>query len=252
MELEDRFFRCLKGTGRGLTYGRLVRRYAEITRLTERTAKTHLRSLVGGITARRVKAVARYNGPEGMLYGSPEDALFVQAKEDAEKPLVERPAAIVHLGGVFQDSPVRSEWTHCPVTNRIVKSTIITMGVADFMQCPICSWTHFLGVSPKMKDRRLYAWQVDPLANPDEYADALSVLYLGDPKTNLLQPTRIERVRKGGHRVGFWFRSSWDEDPMEKLAKVILESKKTRKTRFRTLRNRAKEQQGRARASKVP
>lgn len=200
-EIEDRFFECLKGSGRGLAYGSLVKQYAERFQRTERTAKTHLKRLVEGMAAGRVSSTVRYRGPEGWLYGTPEDDAFVQAKEDAERPVDDRPPATVDLGGVFQGSPVRSEWTNCPVTNRIVRSTIITMGVADFMECPVCNWVHFLGVSPKMKDRRLYAWQIDPLVNAAEYADSMSTNFMGDPKTLRSQPTRLERIQKRGHYV---------------------------------------------------
>jgi hypothetical protein len=235
-EIEDRFFECLRWTGRGLTYGPLVKLYAERVQRTERTAKTHLKILLEGVAAGRVTSVARYKGPEGWLYGTPEDDVFVQAKEDAELPVVERPPATVDLGGSFQGSPVRSEWTNCPVTNRIIRSTIITVGVADFMECPVCHWAHFLGVSPKMKDHRLYAWQVDPLVNAEEYADCISTLYMGDPSNpGVSRPSRIERIRNGGYRVGLWFRASWDRDPNVPLAEVtrIMKPKKVVRTRRR-------------------
>lgn len=220
-ELEDRFYVCVKGTGRGLTYGPLVKRYAEKFHCTERTAKTHLKLLREGITIRKVTSVARYKGPEGWLYGSPEDITFTQAKEDAERPVIERPPATVDLGRDFNGSPIRAEWTNCPETNRIVRSTIITMGVADFMECPVCNWAHFLGVNPKMRNQRLYAWQVDPLVNSEEYADYIATHFIGDSEFRT-QPSRIERIRKGGHRVGLLFRASWDSDPM-----VLLSSKRT-------------------------
>jgi hypothetical protein len=220
-ELEDRFFACVKGTGRGLSYGRLVDTYAERIHRTSRTAKTHLKRLVEGISAGRVRSVARYKGPEGWLYGTPEDEAFVQAKEDAERPPpVVRPQSLAGLGGVYQDSPVNSNWESCPVKNRIVRATVITMGVADFMECPLCNRAHFLGVNPKMKNQRLYAWQVDPLVNATEYADAITHGFMGDPKTLKPQPPRIARVRKGGHYVGLWFRTSWDYDPMARLAEL--------------------------------
>jgi hypothetical protein len=233
-ELEDRFFGCVKGTGRGLSYGRLVDTYARRVARTPRTAKTHLKKLVEGILAGRVTSVARYKGPESWLYGTPEDDTFVQAKEDAERPPpVVRPQSLVGLGGVFQDSPINSEWTACPETNRIVRATVITMGVADFMECPVCNRAHFLGVSPKMQNQRLYAWQVDPLANATEYADAITHSLMGDPETNKPPPSSIERIRKGGHYVGLWFRASWDYDPMARLAETMADGKKPKAGRRR-------------------
>lgn len=231
-EIENRFFECLRGTGRGLAYGPLVTLYAERNRRTERTAKTHLKHLLEGIAAGRITSVSRYKGPNGWVYGTPEDDTFLQAKEDAERPVVDRPSATMDLGPIFQGSPVRSEWTHCPVTSRILRSTIITMGVADFMECPVCNWAHFLGVNPKMKDRRLYAWQVDPLVNAEEYADCLSTLYMGDPsKPGRPQPSQIERIRKGGYYVGLWFRHSGDRDPNPHLTEAGRQGKKQKKGR---------------------
>jgi hypothetical protein len=219
-EIEDRFYECLKGTGRGLTYSPLVKRYAERVNRTERTAKTHLKLLLGGIVAGTVTSVARYKGPEGWLYGTPEDDSFVQAREDAERPVVDRPAAIANLGGVFQGSPVRSEWTNCPITNRIIRTTVVTIGVGDFMECGLCHRAHFLGINPKMKDRRLYAWQVDPLVNADDYEDALTRESMGHPAMpGRTQQSRIERIRNGGHYVGLRFRTSWDKDPGADLEK---------------------------------
>jgi hypothetical protein len=221
--IEDRFYECLRGTGRGLTYGRLVTAYALRVERTERTAKSHLKLLVEGMRAGRIKSVGRYRGPEGWLYGCAEDKSFVQAKEDAERPapvVAPRDQSLAGLGGPFQDSPVNSEWTHCPETGRIVRATVITMGVADFMECPVCNRAHFLGVSPKLKDQRLYAWQVDPLVNAAEYADSITTLFMGDPKTLKRQPPSIERIRKGGRYVGLWFRNSWDYDPLERLSET--------------------------------
>jgi hypothetical protein len=218
-DLENRFYECLRQAGRGLTYGRLVTEYSRRYALTDRSAKTHLKVLRAGMDAGRVKEVGRYRGPEGWLYGCIDKEPFANAKEAAELPAIEPPPSTVGLGGVFQDSPIRSEWTNCPVTNRIVRTTVITMGVADFMECPICSRAHFLGVNPKMKDQRLYAWQVDPLANAEEYADAITSSFIGDPKTFKPQKPTIERVRRGGHFVGLWFRTSWETDPEEDLRK---------------------------------
>ncbi len=230
-ELEDRFYECVKGTGRGLTYGPLVKRYAKGFHLTERSAKTHLKLLLNGVMAGRLTSVARYRGPEGWLYGSPADDNFLQAKEDSERPVViERPPATVNLGGVFNDSPVRSEWTKCPETNRIVKSTIITMGVADFMECLVCCRAHFLGVNPKMMNQRLYAWQIDPLVNAEDYSDWITVDMIGDSKFRG-QSTRIERIRQGGCYKGLWFRRSWDKDPNDVMAKAMQGSGKPGKSR---------------------
>jgi hypothetical protein len=161
--------------------------------------------------AGRVTSVGRYKGPEGWLYGCTDEDSFVQAKENAEILPVQRPKATRQLGGVFQDSEMRTEWTHCPVTGDIRRATITTMGVADFMECPVCNRAHFLGVNPKMKDRRLYAWQVDPLVNAEDYADVITTLYMGG-KSALMRANKR-------HYVGLWFRSSWDEDPMENLRK---------------------------------
>jgi hypothetical protein len=214
-ELEDRFFECLKGTGRGLPYGRIVATYASRFKRTDRTAKTHLKRLNEGMAAGRVSSVSRYKGPEGWLYGTPEDDAFVQAKEDAERPpAIDRPDSIFHLGGHYQHSPMGLEWTNCPFTNRIVRTQVVTLGIADFMVCPVCSRYHFLGVSPKMQDQRVYAWQIDPLVNAEEYADELTVSHIGNPKTFKPQKTRIDRIRNGGHYVGLRYRSSWDHDPM--------------------------------------
>lgn len=213
-EIEDRFFACLKGSGRGLTYGRVVAAYAARSRVTARTGKTHLKQLNAAIAAGRATSVGRYKGPEGWLYGTPEDDTFVQAKEDAERPApLIRNQSLVGLGGPFQNSPVNSNWESCPLKNRIVRATVITMGVADFMECPICNKAHFLGVSPRLKDQRLYAWQVDPLVNAAEYADSITTLFMGDPGTLRRQPTSIKRIRDGGRYVGLWFRNSWDKDP---------------------------------------
>lgn len=221
-EIEDRFFSCLRGTGRGLSYGKVVAAYSGRFGVTTRTGKTHLKRLNEAIAAGRAPSVSRYKGPEGWLYGTPEDDAFVQAKEDAERPPpVQRDQSRAGLGGPYQDSPVNSEWTHCPETGRIVRATVITMGVADFMECPICNRAHFLGVSPKLQNQRLYAWQVDPLVNAVDYADSITTLFMGDPKTLRSQPPAIERIRRGGRYVGLWFRNSWDYDPMARLAEFV-------------------------------
>lgn len=154
------------------------------------------------------------------MFGRTDDKVFMDAKEASEKePETDRYPSYAGMGGLFQDSPVRSEWTHCPVKGKITRATIITMGVADFMECPLCSWAHFLGVNPRMKDRRLVAWQVDPLVNATEYADAIGHGLMGDPRTFRAQPSRIRRIRKGGHYIGLWFRTSWDHDPAEDMKK---------------------------------
>jgi hypothetical protein len=220
-ELTDRFHHCLKDTG-GLPYGELVRRYLVQTGLHGRAAKEHLRRLSDGIAKGDVTEITFYTRGRVRIFGRADDKVFMDAKEAAEKePETDRDKypSYAGLGGLFQDSPVRCEWTECPVTNKIVRTTIITMGVADFMECPECSWAHFLGVNPRMKDRRLYAWQVDPLANARDYEDAISTGFIGDPKTFRRQPSRIARIRNGGHYIGIWFRSSWDHDPTEDMKK---------------------------------
>lgn len=216
-ELSDRLYASLSGAG-GVGYGEAVRRYAEKSYLQPRAAKVHLKRIVEGIERGELKDVSFYRRGRTRVFGNTDDKVFMDAKEAAEKS--DEPdsyPSYVQLGGVYQSSPVRSEWTNCPVTGKITRATVITMGVADFMECPTCNWAHFLGVSPRMKDRRLYAWQVDPLVNALDYEDAISTGFIGDPKTFRRQPSRIPRVRKGGHYVGLWFRTSWDHDPEENL-----------------------------------
>jgi hypothetical protein len=221
-ELTERFHDCLKGTG-GAGYGETVRRYAERNSLNPRTAKVHLKRLCDGIERGEVDDLAFYRRGRTRVIGNTDDKVFMDQKEETERePKSDRYPAYIHLGGLYQDSPVRSEWTTCPVANRIVRTTVITMGVADFMECPTCNRAHFLGVNPRMKDRRLYAWQIDPLVNASEYADAITTQFMGDPKTSRPQKSSIERIRQGGHYIGLWFRSSWDEDPMENLRKQRL------------------------------
>lgn len=230
-ELSDKFCTCLKITG-GLGYGELIRRYEDLTGLKTRAAKNHLKTVTEGISSGRVADMTFYVRGRTRVFGRCDDKSFMDAKEAAERePGLDKYQAYVHLGGLFQASPVRSEWTACPVSNKIVRTTIITMGVADFMECQECNWTHFLGVSPRMKDRRLYAWQIDPLANAREYEDAISTGFIGDPKTFRRQPSRIARIRKGGHYIGLWFRSSWDHDPMEDMKKWrIVRTPKSRRS----------------------
>jgi hypothetical protein len=213
-ELDERVLACVKGTGRGLTYGRVVDLYSRMYECSLRTAKNHLKQLGRAIDNGGVTAVGRYQGKEGKLYGDPRDEKFVQAKEDANRPpAIDRPDSIFHLGGVYNHSPMSLEWTTCPFKNRIIKTQIVTLGIADFMVCSLCSRYHFLGVSPKMQDQRVYAWQIDPLANAEEYADELTCRLIGNPRTYRAQGTRIERIRNGGHYVGLLYRSSWDHDP---------------------------------------
>ena len=218
-ELVGRFHTCLKDTG-GLPYGELVRRYMDSTGLQARMSKNHLKAVREGVESGKVTDLALYSRAGVRVLGRADDKVFLDAKEASEKePETDRYPSYAGMGGLFQDSPVRSEWTHCPVKGTITRATIITMGVADFMECPLCSWAHFLGVNPRMKDRRLYAWQVDPLVNGAEYADAIGHGLMGDPVTFRGQPTRIERILKGGHYVGLWFRTSWDHDPAEDMKK---------------------------------
>ncbi len=244
-ELEDRFVPCLKDKGRGLTYGKTVAAYAERWRpCSDRTAKAHLAILVRGIGQGTVKEIGRYRGPEGFLYGLLNEKSFADAKEAAEIPpdSTPKPASIVHLGGPYHDTPMRLEWTNCPVTAKIVRTQVWTLGLADFMSCPICNWFHFLGVSPKMKDQRVYAWQMDPLVNAEEYADSLSRLFRGDPKTFRPQPSRIPRMLGGGHYVGLMFRTSWDYDPMERLRELgarEVKGDRRRKAKVRNSRSKA-------------
>lgn len=215
--LVDRFHGCLRDTG-GLPYGETIRRYVERTGLKARAAKVHLKKLRAAIERKEVSELAVYQRGRTHVYGATDDKVFMDAKEAAEaEPKPDRYPSYVQLGGLYQDSPVRSEWTNCPVRNQIVRTTIITMGVADFMECPLCHRAHFLGVNPRMKDRRLYAWQIDPLVNAVEYADAITTSFIGDPKTYRAQKSSIPRIRNGGHYVGLWFRSSWDHDPEENL-----------------------------------
>lgn len=218
-ELVGRFHICLKDTG-GLPYGELLRRYRVQTGLRDRMSKNHLKAVSEGIGSGEVTDLAVYSWAGIRAFGRIDDKVFMDAKEASEKePETDRYPSYAGMGGLFQDSPVRSEWTHCPVKGTITRATIITMGVADFMECPLCSWAHFLGVNPRMKDRRLYAWQVDPLVNAVEYADAIGHGLMGDPITFRGQPTRIARILKGGHYVGLWFRTSWDHDPAEDMKK---------------------------------
>ena len=229
-ELADKFHQCLKDTG-GLQYGELIRRYMGSTRFKVRAAKNHLKRLVMGIVTGEVTEPTFYTRARTRVFGRTDDTVFMDAKEASEKEPETDKSSYAGLGGLYNHSPVRYEWTHCPVTGKVVGSTIITMGVADFMECLLCSEAHFLGVNPRMKDRRLYAWQVDPLVNAAEYADAITTGFIGDPKTFRTQPSKIERVKKGGHYVGLWFRASWDEDPFKKQARIVEEAHRKRKTR---------------------
>jgi hypothetical protein len=218
-DLAGRFHVCLKDTG-GLPYGELLRRYRIQTGLKDRMSKNHLKAVSDGIGTGEVDELAIYSRGGARVFGRIDDKVFMDAKEASEKePETDRYPSYAGMGGLFQDSPVRSEWTHCPVKGKITRATIITMGVADFMECPLCSWAHFLGVNPRMKDRRLVAWQVDPLVNATEYADAIGHGLMGNPRTFRAQPSRIRRVLKGGHYVGLWFRTSWDHDPAEDMKK---------------------------------
>jgi hypothetical protein len=227
--VEDWFYEALKDAGRGMTYGALWRKFCEVSGYKSRAAKTYLRLLTDGIASGRVKSVRFYSGPEGRLYGRTDEPKFAGAKEDAEAPPPQtRPAATVALPVPYHLTEVRSEWTNCPVTNRIKRTTILTVGLADFMECSVCHRVHFLGVNPKMKLERVYAWQIDPLACSEEYADALTTMFIGDPETYRSQPSSIDRIRKGGHYVGLMFRSSWDEDPKKLLARAIRAGRRTR------------------------
>jgi hypothetical protein len=214
-ELEDRVYRCVAGSPGGLPYGKLLKQYMTNTTLHIRQAKAHLRKVRFTIEKGELPSLSTYRGPAGLIFGSTSDEVFTGAKEDAERPpLVDRPPGFLQLGGVFQNSPFRTEWTHCPETNKIVRSTIVTMGVADFMECQVCNRAHFLGVSPKLQHQRLYAWQVDPLVNSEDYADVLTRNYMGDPVTLRAQESQLDRIRmQRGHYVGLWFRSSWTHDP---------------------------------------
>lgn len=230
-ELVERFRSCLKDTG-GLPYGELLRRYRAQTTLKERMSKNHLKAVSGGIAAGTVDELSVYSRAGIRVFGRIDDRVFMDAKEASEKePDSDRYPSYAGMGGLYQGSPVRSEWTHCPVKGKITRATIITMGVADFMECPLCSWAHFLGVNPRMKDRRLFAWQVDPLVNGDEYADAIGHGLMGNPVTFRPQPSRIRRIRKGGHYVGLWFRTSWDEDPAKRQARVAEPARRMREAR---------------------
>jgi hypothetical protein len=213
-DLEDRVSECVRTRPGGLPWTELMPAYRHSTGVCERTAKQNLRDVRVGVECGVLRLLGVYQGPKGLMFGAMDDKVFLGAMEDAQKPPPShRPEATLQLGGLFQDSEVRSEWTRCPVTNRIVRTTVITMGLADFMECQICYRVHFLGVSPRMQNQRVYAWQVDPLVCAADYADELSSSRILDPRTGRTPRSAIRRVQEGGRYVGLRYRSSWDRHP---------------------------------------
>jgi hypothetical protein len=230
--LESRFHACLARHDLGLSYTELVSDYSTRFQVSPRAARYHIRRLRLGIQRRTTRRVGMFTGPRGVRYGNLDNPGFIEAREQAERPLADTPLVTLGLPGDFSDSEVRSEWTHCPVSNKIVRTSILTVGVADFMECPECHRVHFLGVNPKRRFRHPAAWELDPLVNSAEYADALTVMLIGDPETYGTQHSSLPRIRRGGHYVGLMFRSSWDEDPTKHFAEETKKVKLDRQMLF--------------------
>lgn len=244
-KIESRFLRHLTGRDSGLNYTALVNEYSEGFS-SERTARYHIERLRSGINSGRVRSIVTWETGERRMFGDALNAAVREAKADAENP-PPPPRAAVMVGPYFGDCPVRGEWTKCPVTRRVRKVTIITVGVGDFMECGICNRVHFLGVNPQMRDRRLRVMDVDPLVNSADYADALSVQLMDGAKCE------IERVNRGGSYVGLLFRQPFDdpeEDQKEKDQKE--EDQKRYRREWEKAQRRVNRKTGRARKVKPP
>ncbi len=221
-KLERLFLACLKGKSLGLGPTDLVTCYVQLHRKSEKTGWTHLERVRKGMAGGTLRRIVSFKGPNGERFGDAENAEFLQRKADVEEKPPEVANAIWHLGGRYQNCPVRLSWEYCPYTNRLRQVAVVRVGVADFMRCSICHRFHFMGLSPKVSNTRPQVWELDPGICWRDYEDQLTVELIGDPnrpdpKINRMQPTEIERVRKGGRWIGMRLRISWDEDPYKRM-----------------------------------
>lgn len=201
--IEEHFLQSLRADRPVTSHSELVRQYEQITKVCTRTAQRHLRMLTEAISRGEVAEMDCYTGPQGRMYGRSRDEEFANARRDAEP--ARKPEQGVFLGGVFGWCHTRFEWTDCPVTGRLLQATLITVGVGEFMECGLCERVHFLGVAPKMKEERPEAWQLDPLVNWEDYAQALTSQFMG---ANSPPSNREYLESKGRARfVGMYFRS---------------------------------------------
>lgn len=217
--IEKRFLGSFEEGIHGLGPTRLVARYVETQGVSEKTAWTHFGRLKDGMAKGTVKRIVSFTGPDGERFGDARDEKFLERKADAETK-TESPPAIWHLGGWYQNCPVRLSWEYCPVKNRLRQVAVVRVGVADFMRCHICNRFHFLGLSPKVRESRPQVWELDPAICWQDYEDELSVELMVDPETHKSQQSQIERVRRGGRWIGLRLRLSWDEDPYKRMLLV--------------------------------
>lgn len=229
--LERRFLACLRGKTLGLSPTKLVALYTTTNKLSDKSGWVHFQRLKKGITKGSIRRVVSYVGPRGVRFGDARSQDFLQRKADVELRPIEPVAATWDLGRWYQGCPVHLSWEYCPYTNRLRQVAVVRVGVADFMRCSICHRFHFMGLSPRVKDSRPQVWELDPAICWQDYEDQLTVELIGDPnrpdpKVNRMQPSKIERVLKGGRWIGMRSRISWDEDPYKRMSVIQWEHRK--------------------------